>query len=175
MGVYQSKALIFVHRAFFLQPPDVAGSAAKLWNQNTAPQICTTTRRLFWRNINPAKLFCKASWTPNVHQSQKSTCVTPLSLHASPTICPCLYLADLSVNKQVYISCLLTLSLQSYRQKKMPFLTVKSVLGCHDAKWAFLLLKKLFFTEYRRYAKPTIVWIDLSQLYHPLSRTSGDI
>ena len=46
--------------------------------------------------------------------------------------------------------------------KKMPFLTVKSVLGCHDAKWAFLLLKKLFFTEYRRYAKPTIVWIDLS-------------
>ena len=30
----------------------------------------------------------------------------------------------------------------------MPLLTVKSfVFGCHNAKWALILLKKLFFTK----------------------------
>lgn len=88
----------------FFQPLDVVESAARLWNQSTAPKICIIIRLLSWRSIRPAEQYYRTSWTPNVHQSQKSTCVIPLSLHVSQTICPCICLAYLFVSRFVYIS-----------------------------------------------------------------------
>lgn len=47
---------------------------------------------------------------------------------------------------------------------KMPLLTVKSfVFGCHNAKWALILLKKLFFTKRgQKFALAAVkTWLDV--------------
>jgi len=54
----------------------------------------------------------------------------------------------------------------NFHQKKL-FLTIKSFFGCHDAKWALVLLRKLFFlTKKIDFSKIRLRYVQFFNLAH---------